>query len=287
MYARIVQAIRDQSDSRQMPDGTSVQTLSVAQVEQLASQNGVAAKSIEVLALEHDVIPLRYLRNLQSYSPDDQVRLLKSHMAVVGLGGLGGTVLEILARAGVGALDLIDGDIFEDHNLNRQLLSTEEGLGYSKAKAARERVRAINGSVEVTIFDLALTPENASRMIGASQVVIDCLDDIATRFNLETAAKQARLPMVSAAVAGLTGHVTTIFPDDEGLSLIYGARERLQRTRGVEATLGCLPQAVYAIAALESAAALALVLGKTEALLRNRMLYVDLDENRFELLQLV
>ena len=287
MYGKIMRAIQDQAVVTVIPDGSSMPALTVAQIEQLASHYGIAAKNVEIMALENGIVPFRYLRNLKTYSLADQVRLLRSRMAVVGLGGLGGTVIEILARAGVGSLDLIDGDIFEDHNLNRQLLSTEEGLGYSKAKAARERVRAINASVEVTIYDLALTPENASRMIGASEVVIDCLDDIATRFNLETAARQAALPLVSAAVAGLTGHITTIFPGDLGLSLIYGARDSLQRTKGAETTLGCLPQAVCAIASLESAEALALVLGKSRALLRNRMLYVDLNENRFEMLRLV
>jgi molybdopterin-synthase adenylyltransferase len=285
MVGKIVHAIQEHAMAA-CPGGPAWPSLTVAHTEQIAAQHGVTAKAIEILALENGIVPLRYQRNLQTYSPAEQARLLKTRMVVVGLGGLGGTVIEILARAGVGALDMIDYDIFEDHNLNRQLLSTQDGLGSSKAEAARNRVQAINASVEVTIHDLQLTPENALRLIGASHVVIDCLDDIDTRFTLESAAKHAGRPLVSAAVAGLSGHITTIFPEDVGLALIYGPREALHHTKGAEITLGCLPQAVSTIAALESAAALALALGKKEALLRNRMLFVDLNENRFDMLRL-
>jgi molybdopterin-synthase adenylyltransferase len=286
MTADILQAIQEHAQAAGSPHGSARASLTIAQVEKIADRFGVAAKKIEILALENSIVPLRYMRNLQTYSPAEQARLLKTRMAIVGLGGLGGTVIEILARAGVGALDMIDYDNFEDHNLNRQLLSTHKGLGSSKAQAARERVRAINASVDVTIHDLQLTPENASRLIGASQIVIDCLDDIGTRFTLEAAAKQVGVPLVSAAVAGLSGHITTIFPEDVGLALIYGPREGLLHTKGSEIALGCLPQAVSTIASLEGAAALALALGKKEALLRNRMLFVDLNENRFDMLRL-
>ena len=82
---------------------------------------------------------MRYMRNLHTYSMAEQAWLLNSRAAVVGLGGLGGTVTQILARAGVGGLVLIDGDIFEEHNLNRQLFCTQEGIGSSKARTAAQR----------------------------------------------------------------------------------------------------------------------------------------------------
>jgi molybdopterin/thiamine biosynthesis adenylyltransferase len=286
MRTKIIQAIREQAALTGTPGGEQTAALTVAQTEQLSGQFGATLKTIEVLALETGVIPLRYQRNLNTFTAADQITLLQSRVAVIGLGGLGGAMVEILARGGVGALDLVDGDRFEDHNLNRQFLSHQESLGTSKAKAARERIHAVNPAVEVTIHDFPLTPENASRLIVTCRVVVDCLDSIGTRFTLEAAAKASGLPMVSAAVAGLTGHVTTIFPEDPGLALIYGSPGDRQPNKGAETTLGCLPQAVMAVAAIESAQVIAVLLGRTEGVLRNRMLYIDLNENRFDTLRL-
>ena len=131
-----------------MPDGGKRAALTVAQTGQLALRYGVSSKTVEIAALEADILPLRYARNFGTFSCEDQVRLLQSQITVVGLGGLGGNVVEILARAGVGGMILVDGDVFEDHNLNRQLLSNHGSLGTSKAKSARKRLQAINASVD-------------------------------------------------------------------------------------------------------------------------------------------
>jgi molybdopterin/thiamine biosynthesis adenylyltransferase len=284
---KITRDVQQQAQPIQTPDGTSMDSLTVAQTEQLAARNGVSTKTIEIVALENNIVPLRYARNLKTTSVEEQVKLLKSRAAVVGLGGLGGTVVEVLARIGVGALDLTDGDAFEDHNLNRQLLSSQGFLGISKAKTARERLRAINASVDVTVHDFPLTPENASHVINNVNVVIDCLDNIGSRFTLQAAARQAAIPMVSAAVAGLTGHITTIFPEDKGLELIYGPADRQKSPKGAEITLGCLPQAVSLIASVESSEALKILLGKPQQCLSNKLLVVDLADNTFETLRLV
>jgi molybdopterin/thiamine biosynthesis adenylyltransferase len=269
-----------------MPDGSQSHALTLAQVEQAAARYGLSTKAIEIIALENNIIPMRYARNFASFSLDDQIRLLKSQAVVIGLGGLGGTVVEILARAGVGALTLVDGDTFEDHNLNRQLLSTQGVLGLSKAKAARERIRNINASVDVTLYELRITPENISHIIADCQVVVDCLDNIPTRMLLQKASGQAGIPMVSAAVAGTTAHVTTVFPEDESLSLVYGPSDELKTDKGVETTLGCTPQAVFLTASIESAEALKVLQGKFEQVLRKKLLVIDLQDNTYDVLRL-
>ena len=230
--------------------------------------------------------PERYARNFKTYRPQDQIRLLKARVTVVGLGGLGGTVIEWLTRAGVGHLNLVDGDSFEDHNLNRQLLCTQHRLGTAKAEAAAERVLAINSSLTVATHKEFLTPDNASRLIESSDIVVDCLDNIESRFVLEAAAKAANIPMVSAAVAGLSGQVTTIFPQDRGLELIYGPEDGLSSSKGAETILGCLPQAVGLIAAAESGEVIKVLLGQEEQLLRNQMLWIDMSTNSYETLKL-
>jgi molybdopterin/thiamine biosynthesis adenylyltransferase len=92
--------------------------------------------------------------------------------------------------------------------------------------------------------------------------------------------------MISAAIAGLSGHVTTIYPQDQGLSLIYGRREALKTAKGVETVLGCLPQAVVLIGAAESAETVKVLLGQEGNTLRNRMLMVDVATNTYEVLSL-
>jgi molybdopterin/thiamine biosynthesis adenylyltransferase len=272
---------------KQMPDGALVPALTVTQIEELAVQFGTSTKAIEIAALEIDIYPERYTRNFNTYDPQDQIRLLKSRASVIGLGGLGGTVIEWLSRVGIGHMTLIDGDRFEDHNLNRQLLCTQERIGTTKSRAAAERVCGINSSITVKAYTTFLTSDNANRLIHESDVVVDCLDNIESRFVLETAAKKAGIPLVSAAVGGLAGQVTTVFPQDRGLELIYGPRESLKESKGVEIILGCPPQAVGLIASAQSSEVIKILLEQNDGLLRNKMLLVDLSTHTYETLHLI
>lgn len=238
--------------------------------------HGVPGRDVEIAALEAGVVPERYARNMKTYSLADQAALLRSRICVVGLGGLGGAVSEILGRLGVGTLRLIDDDTFEESNLNRQFLSREEVLGKAKALEAGRRVAAINASVVVDVHEAYLTEDNALAMLSDSDVAIDCLGGLKDRFVLERAAKGAGCPLVSAAVAGLAGHVTTIFPSDPGLQLIYGDAGSLPPA-GAEASLGCLPQVTTLFASLECSEAARIVLRK-KPLLRNRLMVIDLDD---------
>jgi molybdopterin/thiamine biosynthesis adenylyltransferase len=238
--------------------------------------HGVPGRDVEIAALEAGVVPERYARNMKTYSLADQAALLRSRICVVGLGGLGGTVVEILGRLGVGTLRLIDGDTFQESNLNRQFLSQGKGLGKEKARAAERRVAAINASVVVNAHEAYLTEVNALAMLNDSDVAIDCLGGLKDRFVLERAAKEAGCPLVSAAVAGLSGHVTTIFPSDPGLQLIYGDARSVPPA-GAEASLGCLPQVTTLFASLACTEAAKIVLIK-RPLLRNRLMVIDLDD---------
>lgn len=280
----LITTIEKAAMPKQMPDGSLAPILTVDQVEQLAMRFGTDGKTVEIAAFENSVFPERYVRNFSTFTTAEQIRLLKSHITVVGLGGLGGTVTEYLARAGVGHLNLVDGDQFEDHNLNRQTLCTQDRLGQPKARSAAERVCRINSSLTVQAFSEYLTDENADRYIAGSHVVVDCLDNIDSRFTLQSAARQAKIPMVSAAVGGLCGHITTIYPQDQGLELIYGASGQRTSAKGAETVLGCLPQAVGLIAAAESAEVIKVLLDQQT--LQNKMLVVDVTTHTYEVLAL-
>lgn len=226
----------------------------------------------------------RYRRNFNTLSRDEQTVLSKSRVAVIGLGGLGGGVVEMLARIGVGTLVLVDGDAFEISNLNRQILATENLVGHSKAGAACARVRAINTSVQVTACHDFLNYENADATIKGCDLVIDCLDSIETRFLLEDACKRAKIPLVSGAIAGTLGQVITIFPQDTGLTLIYGDRSS-PRADGVEEEMGNLSYTAMLVAAIESSEAVKVLLNRGERL-RNRLLIIDLMTLSFDTVEL-
>ncbi len=226
----------------------------------------------------------RYRRNFNTLSPVEQVILSNSRVAVIGLGGLGGGVVEMLARIGVGTLVLMDGDLFETSNLNRQILATEALVGHSKAGAARDRVRAINTTVQVTAFHDFLDSENADATVRGCDLVIDCLDSIEARFLLEDACRRAEIPLVSGAIAGTLGQVITIFPQDPGLKLIYGDRSS-PRADGVEKEVGNLSYTPMFVAAIETSEAVKVLLNRGE-LLRNRLLIVDLMALSFDLVEL-
>lgn len=279
-------SIQDEARMYKRPDGKQVKILSVAQIQSLAERLSIDEKVIEIRSIELGIFPERYLRNFDAFTPSDQVRLLQSRVAIIGLGGLGGTLVELLARAGVGHLTLIDGDQFEGHNLNRQLLCTLDRLGTSKAKAAVDRVHAINSSLTVQAHAESLTPENAAGLLENHHVIADCLDNIRTRYAVEKTAKATGIPFVSAAVAGTTGHITTIFPDDKGLELIYGPPESLKADRGIETIVGNLPYAVSLIASMESAEVIKILLRQQQHLLRNKMLMVDVATHTYEILSL-
>ena len=266
------------------PDKTPYRSLSVRRIQEFAQRTGTPVREIEAAALEHDLIPERYARNMRTFSPADQAALLRAHVGVVGLGGLGGTVTEILARMGVGRLTLIDGDRFEDSNLNRQLLSSPANVGRPKAEAAAERVAQINPAVDATVQACFLTAQNAAGLLDGCRVVVDCLDNLPDRFEVEDACRRIGCPMVSAAVAGASGHVTTIFPEDHGLRLIYGAPQDLP-LKGAETVLGTVPYAVAFLASLECAEAAKILLGRG-GLLRGKLLVADLNEGIVEVMTL-
>ncbi|BCV23570.1 molybdopterin-guanine dinucleotide biosynthesis protein B [Gelria sp. Kuro-4] len=243
-----------------------------AAAEKLAKGSQRSRREVERAALTAGIIPGRYLRNVGTVGISGQLRLLNATVAVVGCGGLGGLVVELLARMGVGTLVLVDGDVFEDNNLNRQLLCTEADLGKPKVMAAYERVLAINAAVEVRCHETRLTKENAAFLLGGADVVVDALDNLPSRFVLERAARRLQIPLVHGAIAGFLGQVLTIYPDDPGLAELYGPEG--SRERGVEVETGN-PAATPALVAAYQAQEVVKILTGAGEPLRRRLLYID------------
>lgn len=276
----IVAAVRAHCEGARRPNGDRYRSLSVASVKRIAAEFNETGKRVECIALQNEIIPARYSRNITSIGPIDQIQLLGSAVAVVGIGGLGGWLSEMLARIGVGMLRLIDGDRFEDSNLNRQLFSDEGQLARSKTEVAVERLSNVNSSITVDDRSVVLTEENGPELLSGCDVIADCLDSIRTRFVLENAARALAVPLVSAAVAGRSGQVGTILRGDPGFTAIYGEPAEAPE-HGEESELGNLPFAVALLASLQCAEIIRILLGKP-GLYRRSLLYVDLEDGTFQ-----
>ena len=266
----------------QVKDG--VRIIRLQQVHELAATFDRPIRDVELAALETGVVPWRYVRNLGTIGLEGQARLLRATVAIVGLGGLGGYVTEALARMGIGRLVLIDGDVFEEHNLNRQILSAEASLGVHKAQAAQQRVAEINGAVEVTAHAVRLTRENLPRLLEGVEVVVDGLDRLPTRLILQKGAQALGIPMVHGSIAGFLGQVMTIFPGDPGLCSLYGEPGDLPE-QGLEAQLGTPAATPMTVASWEAQEVVKILLGQGE-LLRHRLLVMDMESSTIDVLQL-
>ncbi|WP_156784682.1 HesA/MoeB/ThiF family protein [Thermosinus carboxydivorans] len=232
-----------------------------------------------VVKMKDGAVPERYQRNIGTIGAAGQARLLASTVAIVGAGGLGGLVVELLARAGVGRLKIIDGDNFALHNLNRQILATMDNIGQNKAVVAAARVAAINPDVEAIAVPCMLDEKNAQSFLAGVQVVVDALDNIKTRLVLAAAAARLGLPLVHGAIAGCTGQVMTVFPGDPGLAHVY--RGMTGAERGVEALLGNPAPTPALAAALQAQEVIKILTGLGQPI-RNKLLYFDTEQNIFE-----
>lgn len=219
---------------------------------------------------------MRYARNKQSISESEQALLADKHVLVVGCGGIGGYTIETLARLGVGHLTVIDGDSFEESNLNRQLLSTQETLGQPKALAAAQRIQQVNPLVTVTAVSKKLTPENAEELLQGIDVVADALDNTEARKILFDGAAQKGIPVVHASIAGWSVRVAVCMPSDAGIRIIA-----TQDGAGLEQRLGNLPFTAAVAGSIQAAQIAKLLLEKEESG-NGTLLEYDLLYNTFE-----
>lgn len=163
----------------------------------------------------------RYSRNIPSLTEQECAFLRKKRIAVIGCGGLGGYLIELMARLGIGFIRAVDGDVFEASNLNRQLFCEMPLLGTRKAEAAAERVRRINPDVEVEALPVFLDAENASRLIAGSDAVLDALDSISARRLLAKACAEAGIPYIYGAVSGWVAQAAVSMPGDNLIETLY------------------------------------------------------------------
>jgi molybdopterin/thiamine biosynthesis adenylyltransferase len=136
-----------------------------------------------------------------------QVALAKAHVALVGCGGIGSPALQYLAAAGIGRLTLIDDDVVEESNLQRQTIFTPADIGHSKAEAAAEWVRRFDPALEVRAFVGRMGVDNAPKLLEGADLVLDGCDNFATRLAVSDACVRLGIPLTSGAVGRFQGQV--------------------------------------------------------------------------------
>lgn len=207
---------------------------------------------------------------MEMLSQEENKKLNNNKVCVIGCGGLGGYIIEMLGRLGVGTITAVDGDVFEETNLNRQLLSNEDTLGKGKAESAKERMALVNPLIQVKVISYRLTKENSEEILKGHDVIIDALDSIETRFILQETAEKLRIPLVHGAIAGWYGQVTTIFPGDNTLDKIYSKKDM----KGAEQELGNPSFTPALVASIQVSEALKILIGRGE-LLRKKILFIN------------
>lgn len=135
---------------------------------------------------------------------DAMARLARSRVLVFGAGGVGGYIIEALARGGVGAIAVADGDVFATSNLNRQVIATRDTLGLPKASTAVQRIAAINPACEAVAFDTFVTAENVGWLIDTfhPDYVADAIDTVTSKLAIIAAAKERGIPVISCMGTG-------------------------------------------------------------------------------------
>ncbi len=277
------QELKNLSEGKKTAKGEEYFSLSHELLIRFSLEHKLGLREVEMEALKMEIVPERYQRNLGTIGIEGQIKLLDSRVAVVGAGGLGGMALELLARFGVGRITLVDSDFFQDSNLNRQILSHSKNLGKKKVEEASRRISLINPALELKIFDLLVDEGNLPSLLEDCQVAVDGLDNIQTRFILEKVCKKKGIPLVHGAIAGFMGQVTTIFPEDEGLRLIYGSEET--KAIGIESQLGTPCLTPVAVASWQVSEVVKILLG-WDPTLRNRLLFFDMKKGIIEFIDL-
>jgi molybdopterin/thiamine biosynthesis adenylyltransferase len=157
----------------------------------------------------------RYSRHvlMPEVGEEGQLKLLDAKVLLVGAGGLGSPSALYLAAAGVGTLGIVDSDVVDESNLQRQVLHATDRVGMSKVESAKLTIGALNPEVNVVGYETRLTPENARDIVAGYDVVVDGVDNFDTRYLLNDLCVELGKPNVSASILSFDGQITTFVPD--------------------------------------------------------------------------
>jgi len=249
------------------PEGNPVKVITDKVLLTLAHKYSKSPYFMYEQAMLEGICPYRYLRNRNSLSLEDQLKLAQSKIVIIGAGGLGGQSIILLARMGIGNLTVVDYDQFDETNLNRQALSSTAAVGEYKAQEAQKVVQTINPAVQVNPIIKKIGKDNTEKLLTGMDLVIDALDNVPDRLILEQAASKVGIPMIHGALAGFDGQVSLIQPGKGKLKDLFGdLSDKADALPGPEKILGVLAVTATMIASFQTMECIKVLLkrGKTD-----------------------
>ncbi len=225
----------------------------------------------------------RYSRHLiiPDLGLDGQKRLKNARVLVIGAGGLGSPTLLYLAAAGVGTIGIVEFDVVDESNLQRQIIHGQSDIGRSKAQSARDSVREVNPFVDVRLHELRLEPDNAVNLFKQYDLILDGTDNFATRYLVNDAAVLAGKPYVWGSIYRFEGQVSVFWEDaPDGLGLNYRDLYPEPPPPGMVPSCaegGVLGILCASIASVMGTEAIKLITGIGDTLLGRLMVYDALD----------
>lgn len=209
-----------------------------------------------------------------------QLRLKGARVCIVGLGGLGSTIAVQLAAMGIGHLRLVDRDIVEESNLQRQHLYDFDVIGFPKVEAATKRLERLNPYIKLEPTPLSINELNATETLRDVDVVVDGLDNMKARYVINRACVKLSIPYVFGAAISTFGNTSTIIPQETAcLECFYGRLK--DRDLPSCARVGVHPSVLGIISSIEVAETIKILLGKKPSL-KNKLLYCDISNVQFE-----
>jgi molybdopterin/thiamine biosynthesis adenylyltransferase len=223
----------------------------------------------------------RYARQLiiTNFGDAAQEKLKRATIAIIGMGGLGSINSIYAAAAGIGKLKIIDNDVVDLSNLNRQIIHFTADISKKKVDSAAEKLKALNPEIEVEKHGIRLTEDNIEDIIKGCDVVLDCLDNFETRFLLNKKCIDLKIPYVHAACYALEGRVLTIVPKQGPcLQCFYPKIPKEMETIPV------LGAAVGIVGSIEVTEAIKCITGIGKPLV-GRLLIVDGENMNFDIIE--
>ena len=220
----------------------------------------------------------RYERNLPSLTMEESELLRTKTVAVIGCGGLGGYIIEQLARLGVGTLRIVDGDVFEESNLNRQLFSDVNVLGQPKTEVSRARIAAVNPEVYIQSLYGYLGEDNAEAFLDGCDAVVGALDNIYSRRVIEKTCEKLGIPYVYGAIHGWVAQAAVDMPGQRLIEKMYPEGSTFKDKSSLSFTPGLC-------ASLQTALCVKYLVGRPVQ--TGTIFYFDMLEQEFETIPMV
>jgi adenylyltransferase/sulfurtransferase len=154
----------------------------------------------------------RYKRQILLFGEEGQEKLKSAHIFIAGAGGLGSPIAVYLAVAGIGTITVVDKDVVDQSNLNRQILHYDRDIGRKKTASAVEKLEALNPDITIKTIDIAIDGMNVAQLVGNADGIVDAMDNYPIRYLLNAVSQVKKIPLFHGAIRGMYGQATTIIP---------------------------------------------------------------------------